>query len=157
MECEFPQDDRCRNQDRIVHCDPATLESTEYDCNTLCGDNLNLSCVATGTGAHGCWCVTPGDTQRLTCGDLEVCLRACATATDDTCNDACTAQTDAPTIRMYGVLLSCAHRQCHEACIASADDCNACIASSLTGSGDCGLARAVCDTHELDDPLSIWE
>lgn len=155
--CEFPKDDVCHDQDRLTHCDPETEESTPYDCSVLCGANLNLSCITTGTGAHGCWCVTPASFKGSTCSQLDECLRGCATATDDSCNDACISRTDAKTVRMYGVLISCAHNQCHEQCLSAPESCSTCINAGIGGGGECGLARAVCDSDDPDDPSSIWE
>lgn len=156
-DCEFPKDDVCHDQDRLTHCDPETEEATPYDCSVLCGANLNLSCITTGTGAHGCWCVTPASFKGSTCSQLDVCLRDCATATDDSCNDACISNTDASTVRMYGVLISCAHNQCHEQCLSAPESCATCINAGIGGGGGCGLARAVCDSDDPDDPSSIWE
>lgn len=155
--CEFPQDDSCRDQDRLTHCDPNTHAATQYDCSVLCGANLNVSCIMTETGAHGCWCIEPGQYKNATCSDLEACLLECAAAPSDACNDACFARTDGSTARVYGVLVSCAYNQCHELCVDAPDDCSGCIQAGLRGGGECGLARAVCDADRSTDPSTIWD
>jgi len=156
-QCSFPEDDRCIDQDRLAHCDPETEESVEFDCSLLCGSNLNFSCITIGSGQHGCWCVETGSTKLDACPALEVCLRDCAAAPDDSCNEACFERTDAATARLYGTLVSCAHTQCHELCIAAPESCAACIATGIEGGGECGLARAVCDADENGDPLEEWD
>jgi len=155
--CEFPRDDLCRDQDRLTHCDPETLEATAYDCSLLCGSNLNVSCIATEDGAHGCWCVRPGQYKNASCAELEACLLDCAAAPNDACNDACFARTDRSTARVYGVLVSCAYNQCHDVCVDAPDDCGECVQAGLRGNGECGLARAVCDADRRSDPSTIWE
>ena len=156
-DCDFPEDDRCGDQDTLQQCDPESLTYEVFNCNALCGDFVNLSCVTTGTAQHGCYCVEPGLLKQYSCGELEECLAGCAADASGACEDQCFSRTTATTIRLYGSLVFCANDECHETCVDTPEFCGACIADVIaTGAGSCGLARSVCDNDINDDPNAPW-
>ncbi len=152
--CTIASHDRCLNQDTLQTCDEPSGEVTVSSCNALCTGTLNFSCViASAEVQHGCWCVVPGEIERLNCTELEECLLACSAATTTACADACFDRTDAGTIRTYGALVACAHQGCDDGCRESPEGCSACISTAIaSGTGDCALERSVCDADAPTDP-----
>ena len=152
--CEIVEDDRCDDQDTLLSCDEATGVLSEYSCNDMCTGTLNFSCViASADSRHGCWCVVPGDQKLLTCSELESCLLDCSQASSTACADACFVRTNAGTVRTYGALVSCAHRDCDDTCRDEPQACSSCISSTIgAGTGKCTLERSVCDADASSDP-----
>jgi hypothetical protein len=151
--CVFPLEDRCSDQDTLHSCDPVHGTATVYDCAALCGSYLNFTCLGTGTGQHGCWCVASGQQKVLSCGELEDCLRGCVTDDSGACADGCFSRTTTSVVRMYGALVHCAHDGCHDTCIERPEACASCIDASISqGLGGCGLPRSVCDEDRNDEP-----
>ena len=156
-DCEFPVDDRCGDQDTIEQCNPDSLTFEVHNCTALCGENVNFSCVTTGTAQHGCYCVEAGPNKIYSCTELESCLTQCGGDPTGACEDQCFGRTTSSTIRLFGALVFCANDDCHETCIERPEFCGSCIADTIaTGRGACNLARSVCDADVNDDPNSPW-
>lgn len=152
--CTLEADDRCTHQDELAQCSPQTGEVERFDCGSLCGSFVNFSCVLTGTGQHGCWCVEPGAQKVLSCSELEACLQGCVGDLGSACADQCFSRTTASTIRMYGALVHCAHDTCHEPCWDMPESCGACIDDAIARGGQgCGFERSVCDSDRNDEPF----
>jgi hypothetical protein len=148
-------DDLCASQDTIHHCEADSGELHLFDCAGLCGTSTNLSCIATGGGSHGCWCVSPGAQKLDSCSQLEACLTGCGGDLLGGCGENCFSRTDAVTVRLYGSLVYCAEQACHEHCLAYPDDCGNCIVAARDGLyGDCSVARSICnnDPSGLEEP-----
>lgn len=155
--CEFPIDDRCGDQDTVHRCDPATNEFEVWSCSAQCGQYTNFSCVATGTGQHGCWCVEPGKQKVFSCSELATCLEDCVGAASSGCADQCFARTDASTVRLFGALVFCAHDSCHEICLETPELCGNCIDNAVRyGHNGCAFPRSVCDGDRNDEPWSPY-
>ncbi len=156
-DCDFPADDRCADQDTIEQCDPSDLTFEVYDCNALCGELTNLSCITTGTAQHGCFCVEAGLNKQYSCTELESCLADCQADASGACADQCFMRTTASTVRLYGALVYCANDECHDTCVDVPEACGLCIQQTIAdGRGMCGLPRSVCDTDINDDPNAPW-
>lgn len=156
-DCAWPEDDFCIDQDRLLRCDPETHVSTLYDCGAVCGSLVNMACVNSASG-HACFCATPGAQRQSVCTELEACLGACTNPTDRGCTERCFARSDRGTIRLYGALVHCAHAQCDATCNATPELCAACITTGMrAGTGECALARSVCDEHARDDPFEDYD
>ena len=68
--CTVLEDDRCLTQDALQSCDEESGELSSLDCNELCGQFVNFTCIDTATGQHGCWCVEPGAQKVYACWEL---------------------------------------------------------------------------------------
>jgi hypothetical protein len=155
--CQFPIDDRCGDQDTVHRCDPSTNEFELWSCSDQCGQFTNFSCVATGTGQHGCWCTEPGLQKVLSCSELATCLEDCVGDPTGGCADQCFSRTDTATVRLFGALVYCAHSNCHETCINSPEVCGACIDGAVrAGQSGCAFPRSVCDGDRNDEPWSPY-
>lgn len=156
-DCEFPTDDRCGDQDTIEQCQPDALTYEVFDCNALCGQLVNFSCITTGTAQHGCYCVESGTYKQYSCTELESCLADCTADASGACEDQCFGRTTASTVRLLGALVYCANDECHDSCIEAPEFCGTCIAETIAaGTGTCNLARSVCDNDQNDDPNAPW-
>jgi hypothetical protein len=143
------EDDRCASQDLLTSCDLATGTLTDYNCASVCGASLNFTCLSSGNGQHGCWCVQPASIALDGCADLEVCVSECATPE---CSSACFSRASTPTIRLLGALFHCAESDCEDLCKESAEVCNSCILATRAGVyGGCGVERSVCDADTVDE------
>jgi hypothetical protein len=155
--CEFPIDDRCGDQDTVHTCDPATGEFEVSSCSDWCGLYTNFSCVATGTGQHGCWCTEPGKQKVFSCSELATCLEDCVNDATGGCADQCFGRTDASTVRLFGALVFCAHDSCHETCLETPELCGNCIDGAVRlGEQGCAFPRSVCDGDRNDEPWSPY-
>jgi hypothetical protein len=153
--CEFPIDDRCGDQDTVHRCDPSTNEFEVWSCSGVCGQYVNFSCVATGTGQHGCWCTEPGKQKVLSCSELATCLEGCVNDATGGCADQCFGRTDTATVRLFGALVFCAHDSCHELCLETPELCGSCIDNAVRlGQHGCAFPRSVCDGDRNDEPWS---
>lgn len=152
--CEISMDDRCADQDTLQTCDPDSGAFAEYACADLCAGTPNFTClIASSDGRHGCWCVAPGPQKVLSCTDLEGCLNDCTGAADMSCADACFSRTTIETIRTFGALVYCAHKECDDACREAPEGCGTCIDQAIAaGTGSCTLERSVCDQDHNDEP-----
>lgn len=152
LACRFDQE-ICLDQDRLEQCDTESEALIQRDCQAECGSLSNFSCVQTAAGP-GCWCFEAGLDKRLSCSELETCLRDCAAEGDASCVDRCFSSTDRSTTRLYGALVSCVHIQCQSTCFDAPQLCTTCIEQGIAdGTGNCALQRSVCDTDRTDDPF----
>lgn len=147
--CTIAEDDHCENQDVVASCDPATGLVTSLPCGALCGDNANLSCVATMGGQHGCWCVVPGRNKLSSCSQLGQCLTNCTEP--GPCSDACFSKTTETTIRMYGALVHCAETSCESTCQDAPAACSPCVTSAIANGEGCTVERAICDADQSEE------
>lgn len=144
-------DDRCDSQDVLHSCDLDSGELTELNCASACGGGafMNFTCLMSPSGAHGCWCVLPGEFALDGCAQLEACLGGCTT---DACADSCFGRASVPSIRLLGALFHCAETDCAEFCEESIEACNSCILATRAGVyGGCGVERSVCDADTVDE------
>jgi hypothetical protein len=149
--CQVALDDRCEDQDLLASCSPEDGILRVVDCAQTCGVYTNFACIGTQTGQHACWCVEPGKQKVLNCGEIEVCLSECPDF--GPCTDACFAKTTESTTRLYGALVHCAQAHCDELCRTDPASCAGCTAQArVEGSGECTLARALCDADQNDEP-----
>ncbi|NVB40027.1 hypothetical protein G6O69_19435 [Pseudenhygromyxa sp. WMMC2535] len=145
-------DDYCADQDSLWTCDYDSGELVNYDCASVCGTSLNVTCTPTESFQHACWCTTPGSYKNKSCSELEACLTNCGDPATD-CAAACFASTTAQTARLFGSLYSCADLACDAICASSPDDCGSCLVAARAGLwGDCGVERSVCDADATDEP-----
>ncbi len=151
--CSLEEDDRCVDQDQVTRCDLDTGETTSFNCQALCGAALNLACIPSPSGLHGCWCVSPGTQPVLACRELEGCLSDCGTAAIGApCGDSCLSRATPETIRSYGALLNCAYRNCEPGCQSTPASCSTCLTGAMGGISGCSVEASVCNADANDEP-----
>ncbi len=149
--CIPAQHDRCLEQDVLQSCMTAGGNTLRIQCDELCGDNVNVTCLATSIEQHGCWCAAPGRAAQSTCAELEACILRCNF--DIACSDTCLTRSDATTMRLFGALVYCAQAGCEETCMQDASTCGLCVQTKMTGAdGDCAVERTLCG-DETDTPF----